>query len=272
MERYHPSREPLGAHELKVNPGWFGEEIAGLGELGWAIGDDERFYRCATEMMSTLYLRRSLDFDDRPAVDEAFERFILADANAKELIRAVMDQPQYRAGQLVDQDDDALTMKENLVRAIGPQQLSRTLAGLTGFTWEYDGFDMMDSDTYGFRLLMGGVDGHALTRPVNDPSLSSVVTIKRLAQAAADYEVSQHLGDGGSHILSAVNPDWTAGDAELEDALAEIYFDLMSIEPDQETVKEYLHLWTEVEALTDSETAWRAVLEAFFRDPYFITY
>jgi hypothetical protein len=272
MERYHPSREPLGAEELKVNPGWFGEEIAGLGELGWAIGDDERFYRCATEMITTIYLRRTVGMQDRDEIDQSFERFILANANAKELIRAVMDQPSYRAGELVDQDDDDLALREKVVRAVGPQQLSRSLNDLTGFTWEYAGFDMMNSDTYGFRLLMGGVDGHALTRPVNDPSLTSVVTVKRLAQAAADYEVDNHIGDGGDHLLSSVNPDWTADDLEMEEVVASFYFQLMGIRPDDETVSEYLDLWADVAAVTDAETAWRAVVEAFFRDPYFITY
>ena len=272
LERYHPSREPSGREALGVEMAYWGEPITGLEDLGWAISRDERFYHCMTETMTGLLLRRRVVEADRADVDAVHKTFIDGKARVKELMLAVMDLPSYQAGSLGAgaTDDDA--DREVLARALSPQQLGATIEELTGYKWESAGFDQMDNDDWGYRVLTGGVDGVALSLPVQESTLTSALVIKRLAQAASYTEASSHLGDGGSTLLADVDLSWEPGDAAFEDKVGDIYFGLTALRADSDTLDAYGALWSEVAAMSDATTAWQAVVEGMLREPAFISY
>jgi len=270
MERYHPEREVAGPRELEVEPAWWGEPITGLSELGWAIADDERFYRCAAEYWTSILYRRSLSIDDRGIVDDHFDAFLNGEARVKELIRAITDSEEYRAGAFSDPADEDTQGATRTVRTMSPHQLSATVEALTGFFWSYEGFDQLDSDQWGFRVLLGGVDGEALTRPAVDPSLTAVVVLKRLAEASAQNSAAQ-LGSGEG-LLGEVDLAWTAEDAEFLALLDALYFQLMGERASDESLDTYASLWSQIEEMTDSQTAWESTLAALLRDPFFYGY
>ena len=74
-----------------------------------------------------------------------------------------------------------------------PDQLSRVLEGLTGFQWTWKGYEQLDNDTLGFRIMAGGVDGTEVTEPQHAPSLTSLLVLQRLAEAAASAAVDAEL-------------------------------------------------------------------------------
>ena len=57
-----------------------------------------------------------------------------------------------------------------------------------------------------------------------------------------------------------------------DDELAEIWFRLTATEADETTLSAYGGLWTELESVSDVETAWQGTLTALFRDPSLLTY
>jgi len=269
MERYHPEREVAGPRELGVNPAWWGEPITGLNELGWAIADDERFYRCTAEYWTSILYRRNLTLEDRGTVDDHFDAFLTGEARVKMLIRAITDSEEYRAGAFKVSEDDDIEIART-VRTMSPNQLSATIQQLTDFHWTYEGFDQLDSDQWGFRVLLGGVDGDALTRPALDPSLTAVVVLKRLAEAAAQKSAA-HLGTGEG-LLGEVSLDWSPEDAAFGTALEALYLQILGERADSASLAAYTEIWTTVASLTDSQTAWEATLGALFRDPLFYSY
>ena len=69
--RYHPERELLGEDYLGVGPGWYGEPLRGLSDLGYAVASDSRFYTCAVETAARALWRRAPtleEFDDLEAL------------------------------------------------------------------------------------------------------------------------------------------------------------------------------------------------------------
>lgn len=272
MERYHPEREPQGEQTLHVEMAYWGEPITGLEELGWAISRDERLYSCMAETMTRLLFRRQLELHDRPELDLLLQTFIEADARVKPLIRKIMALPAYQAGGFTDAATEVDQDRELVTRALSPQQLASTVEALTGFRWTSSNFDQMDNDTTGFRVLMGGVDGEALTLPVNEPTLTSALVVKRLAEAAASWEASSHLGDGGTTLLGGVSADWSADDPALGEAVAAMYFQLTAVRPDTALVGDYVALYGAVADSAGAQAAWTAVLAAMLRETDFITY
>ena len=62
-------------------------------------------------------------------------------------------------------------------RMLTHDQLSDSLEALTGFRWTSNGFDVLDTDSRGHRLLLGGVDGIANRAPQARPeeALKSII-------------------------------------------------------------------------------------------------
>ncbi|HNC95710.1 MAG TPA: DUF1585 domain-containing protein, partial [Myxococcota bacterium] len=185
MQRYHPEREPLGSYLLGKDPGWFGRPLSGLTELGAEIAADPRFARCAAESWAELLWRRELQAGDFNRVEGLRRLYLDNDQRIKPLLRAITDTPVYQAGSLTDQADADTLVVENTTRLIDATLLASVLEDLTGFRWTWQGFEVLDNDTYGFRILGGGVDGSQVTRPQRTPSLTWNLTVQRAAEGAA---------------------------------------------------------------------------------------
>ena len=272
MERYHPEREVQGELALGVEMAYWGEPITGLDDLGRAIGRDERFYRCAAETFTTLLLRRGLELEDRDEVDDALRSLYAADGRVWPMLETITDLPSYQAGGLEDDAGAETDAREVLSRPMSPSQLARSVESVTGFRWQYAGYDQMDNDTYGYRVQLGGVDGIAVTQPGLEPNLGAAVTIKRLAEAAAAHEAHHNLGMHHGTLLGEVDTAWRPGDAEFDATLAAAWFQLTGVRAEEETLSAYGSLWTELEAMSDAPTAWQGTLVALLREPLFVTY
>lgn len=257
--RYHPEREQL-YEDLGVEPGWYGEPIEGLSELGWAVAQDPRFYRCAVESFAEGYWRRSPGVDDFDTI-EAFRADFVADgARPQALIEAILDSDEYA---LATSDDPAV----RTTRMLTPDQLASAVEDLTGFTWTEAGVPLLDEDTHGFRLLAGGVDGSSAFSPQREPGLTWTLVIERLAQGAGDYS-AQNLGSSGP--LADVAPGSVPGDADFDAALESLHRRMYGTRATKAWTADISALWEEVDANDGEQAAWASVIAVMLRDPAFV--
>lgn len=270
---YHPEREVLGERYLGVTPGYYGQPITGLAELGPAIANDSRFYRCAAEQAAELLWRREVALDDYPTVDALREGFLDDELDYVALLARVTQTPEYQLGTLGEGASAAQQERELPWRMLAPDQLASQVEALTGFSWESDGFLQLHNGEPGYRTLAGGVDGWSVTRPQQEPSLTWALVIARLSQAAASYAVERELEDGGERLLlQYVDLDDRPGDPDFDAELQELSLRLFAQPLSTEEQADVEAVWTELEASEGAVRAWRAVVSAWLRDARFVGY
>jgi hypothetical protein len=196
----------------------------------------------------------------------------------KVALRAITDDPLYRAGAVADDAPDALHARARTERLLSVDQMQSSLEDLAGFRWSFAGFDQLGVDTVGYRVLGGGVDGQTVVRPQPEPNLTWALVVERLAQASAWSLVRQELegaGDGGeapARLLAGVTPDSRPGDADFRDALRGLHWRLYAVRADDGWVDAVEALWGEALVREGSPAgAWRVVLSALLRDPLWVS-
>ena len=267
VDVYHPDREALGPVLLGVSPAWYGDPVYGLNELGAHIAADPRYAPCAVQTFTGLLWRREPTLSDRAALMDLQAAFEAGDQRVKPLLAEIIQGEAYRAGGLTDVADDEAATREATLRLLTPQQLSSAVEALTGFHWSWEGFDQLDSDTLGFRVLAGGVDGDSITRPQESPGLTWSLTVQRLAEAAASHAVSLAVEGAAPPLLEGIDVE----SAPTEAWLGALFTTLTALEASDEQLADLAGLWTEVAATDDPSAAWVATLSALLADPAFVT-
>ena len=246
---YHPEREPYGEEVLGVEAGWYGQPVDGLSGLGLAIASDARFDRCQAQQFTEALWRTTLDpLEDADRLDDVVQAWRADELRLSGLLETLVM-------------DDAYALAP--ARHVAADQLATVVEQLTGFVWTTDGFDLMRTDTSGFRTLAGGVDGRYVLKPAPEPSLTQALVTKRLAEAAAEYAVRN--GTFFTVATVATTPDAPEFAQQL-DAWA------WRLTADRADVDGLTALWTEVATYTDAEDAWAAVIAASLRDPALVIY
>ncbi|MES2644974.1 MAG: DUF1592 domain-containing protein [Myxococcota bacterium] len=269
LVNYHPERESLGPELLGVPMGYFGTPLASPAELGPHIAADPRFYTCAVETMAELLWRREVAVDEYATVAALEEDFAAGDWRARALLRAVTDTPQYRAGGLGAGADATVEARERTVRMLGPDALATAVEDLTGFAWQSNGCDQLANDDYGYRVLVGGVDGEQVTRPQQDPSLTWALVVERLAQGGAATAVQRELVEGGERrLFDGITLDTVPADPAFTAQLDTLYLRLFARRPTAAERAADIATW---EAAGDPATGWTALLTILLRDPEFVT-
>lgn len=269
---YHPERELLGPEYLGVEPAWYGTPMTGLSDLGYHVASDTRFYSCAVETMATLLWRRVVNLDDTPELERLRQDFLRADLAVRPLLAELTETAVYQAGGFGIDADDEQRARERVRRQLTPDQLASVLADLTGFVWRYEGFEMMANDTYGYRVLGGGVDGRMVGTPQQEPGLTWLLVVKRIAQAAAAAAVQRDLVEGQGLLIAGVSLDGRPGDDAFEDALDDLHWRLYAVRAEADWRAEIGVLWAAVEAEDGAEAAWRTALTVMLRDPLLVSY
>ena len=270
MSNYHAEREPLGASSLGVTPEFFGRPVAGLAELGQLIGEDPRFARCTARSVAELLWRRDVGVADFDRVEGLRQAYLDGGERLKPLIAAVTDTAVYRAGGMTESIGETEADAEATVRLLNATLLRSTLDDLVGFAWEANGFDLLDNDTTGFRVMAGGVDGDQVTRPQDAPNLTWSLTLERAAEAASQVAV-QDLGQAGT-LLEGVSAETQPTDAAFQTQLDTLSWRLLGERATVEELDELSTLWAAVGQTEGPQAAWRAVLVATMRDPRFGSY
>lgn len=264
ISEYHPERELFWQEFTGVQPGYYGTPGQDMSDLGQQLAQDPRLPQCFVEQSLELLLARESRLEDTAEMTRLREVFLAEDLRVKPLIRAVVDSPQYRAG---DTDEPGYVP----VKLLGTDLLASSVEDLTGFRFTYLGYDMLSTDTYGLRTLAGGVDGNFVTSPATDPTTTMVLVQERLAQAAAQHAVeTDRLFP---HVDFGETP---ATDREaMVEQIQFLHLRVLGqrVAADGPEVEANLALWEDLYAIdADAPAAWTGVLTVLLRDPLFLTY
>jgi hypothetical protein len=259
---YHPERERLGEYYLSAPPSWYGTPLDGAAALPAAVAADGRLVDCAVRRFTEGLWRREVAVEDFAALQELEADFVAGGLRVSALLVAITDTDEYRAGEhLADADDISLARIAN-ARILSPAQLADAVEQLTGYRWIFEGFDQLDNDTWGYRVLAGGVSPPSVEEISEDHTVTRDLVIKRLAQAAG-----RHAVDSGA-LDASITPD----DAAFSDALIALHRRMLSATPDADWLADAEALWRDVAALSDAEQAWASLVSVMIRDPAFWTY
>ena len=277
VDRYHTEREPLGAFLMQVEPAWFGTPTANLREMAVQLAADPRYAQCAVESTAEMLWRRSPGLDDHAVVSELLEVYEESGSRMHPVYTAVTQTRRYRAGSFGGRATEADREREVLDRLMTGDTLSSALEELTGWTWTYEGFEQLDNDSEGHRLLVGTVDGNYQTRPQQGPSLTWALVHQRASEAAAAHVVAQDL-DGGEdrRLLTRVDLETRPGGEAFEAQLGDLALRLWGLPLDEARLGTLSELWTAASEAEAGEAghdaaraAWAAVLTAMLLDPDF---
>ena len=261
---YHPEREVLGPVILDVDAAWFGQPVTGLSTLVQHMAVDDRFHACAVEQFTEGLWQRESTFADWASLLMLRDEYDAGDQRIEPLVRAILDTDDYRAGAAAD-------TSHNTARLVMPDQWSTVIEDLTGFKWAWNGFDQLDNDTYGYRVMAGGVDGLQVTRAGTEPTVTGALVLQRLSEAGAGLWVETELG-GGSGVLGAVDASMQPSDPAWSAARDALFWRILARRPDTEDRAAIDALWTAVAEDQGAAEAWAVLISALLRHPESVQY
>lgn len=262
-------------------PGYFGNRDGErLDDLGRQIAEDPRFSLCAVQRFASGFTGVPRDALELHEVDRLNDWFIRTNYDAKKLVEEILMSPQYRVagpryqppmnGGLArnPSDYDARGLK-----LLAPEQLNRMLADLSGFGWKMaapDGYDLLENDIYGFRMMAGGFDSLFVTAPSQTVNATHILTLRMAAADAAGKLVDAEfaLGAGDRRFLDRVDPG-TVDQAAIREQAAALYKALYGEVIATESVEagEVYDLWLKVYTRSNDGTyAWKVTMAAMLSD------
>ncbi|MFT5584211.1 MAG: hypothetical protein ACI9VR_001796 [Cognaticolwellia sp.] len=266
---YYPARELMWQTQGGPEPALYGQPGASLYDLGQQIAADPRFSECAVRQGFEGLLGRPAELQDTAALTEHREAFIQGDLTLRTLYRSLVDDPLYRSA---DPDFTGTTPK----RLMSPALLARQVESLTGFSWTWEGGEMMSNDTSGVRLLAGGADGLLSQTQAQDYSLTSVLVQQRLAEGASAFVVEQDsLSLAADRRLFGLLTDLSSPpkDSVLRAQINDLCRSTWSRSPSPQEEEGLVALWEGLyESSGSAETAWTLLLSGLLRHPDFMEY
>jgi hypothetical protein len=243
-------------------PGYMGTPDHDLAGLATQIAADPRFVRCATTRVYENLIGRAATEADFDAISRHEQAFRDGGLTLRALYRSVVRDPVYRGA--ADGDRPAIAHK-----LMSPEVLQSAVANLTGFAPTSSQQDVMRNDPTGLHVLGGGLDARSGDTPPALASTSRVLVHQRVAEAAADHELSAPATS--RRLLAGV--DMTT--APSGDQLAAWVARTQGISRDAASAfaGELAALFAAVRADGQPvEQAWIAVISAVLRDPEFVNY
>jgi hypothetical protein len=276
IKTYSESMEDRWITMTSRRPGYFGYNAGSrLDSLGEVIAEDPRFSMCAVKRFSrglTGTLMNDLDFTE---MDRLHDYFVATDYDAKALVTEIVMSPIYRMGAPLEESAaDIVGLK-----LLGPEQLNRMFNELTGFRWRLDaplGYNLLENDIYGFRMMSGGYDSIYTTAPANTVNATHILTLRMAAADAAGRVVDAEfaMSPGDRRLLRLVSDGDTDHGPVREQAAAlyrMLYGDTIAVDSQEAT--DITELWQAGYDRSGSTThAWKLVLTALFSDVRIVFY
>jgi hypothetical protein len=267
---FHPERELAWRNYTGIAPGYFGEPGSTLADLGRFLAADKRFPECIVKQSWQLLLGREATLDDTAALSRHRNAFVDGGGTLSALLGSIVWDRHYLSGPT----DDAGATPIKLVTA---DLMASQVKDLTGFVWEYEGYDMMRTDQVGVRLLAGGFDGANATTPARTPNATLLLVQERLAELGAAYVVAQDAVTDSPRLFDEVDFTETPedGEAVMIRQVQSLFWRLYGerIAADGEEAVAVLELWRDLyQAEGNIASTWAAVLSALLRDPEMLVY
>jgi hypothetical protein len=263
-------------------PGYFGAEVTGgLAELGNNIAQDPRFAQC---VVRTVYgYVAQMDRSAVPLETVAAYQKLFEDSgfNVRTLAKAIVLSPEF----LLDGNGSDGTVGLLNMR---PEAIGRTVSALTGFVWRagyddedcrafgcYGTVDLMNNDNFGFRTMMGGVDGMYVTAPVWDTTPTRLFALDALASEAAAWVVANDLQEDDPSqrtLLTELEDPLLTADVQAQ--LADLHFRFYGqrVDADDAELAPILALMNEARSSHDATELWTLAVAAMLQDPELLFY
>lgn len=271
LSHYHPDRERDWEDTTQVTPAYYGTPVRSVAELGRLIAQDERYVSCVVEQAWSLMVQRSAGIEDQEELLRHREAFLAGGTTLRSLYRSILASESWRA--TVGTDPTHVPWK-----LLDADQLGTAVEALTGYRFVVEGHDVLATDLYGTRSLLGGVSIGSATSAATVATPALVLYQERLAQAAGMY-VARADADDPAEARLLTRIDFTETPATDPDTMAAQVQDLLlrvlskDVPADDPEVTALLDLWTEVhDADGDPVTAWAAVVTVLLRRPEFLVY
>jgi len=273
VEMYFSDREGLWQRATGREPAFFGLGGSTLDDLGTLIAEDPRFSLCAAERFYTYFAQ--IDAVDMPFGLRAWLQEVFVDSgfDAKALTRAIMLSPQFAVA--YGETDAAAEQAVGLKKA-RPAQLARMMEELTGFQWKTNvrGFgdvELLQNDTFGFRVLGGGIDSFFVIQPSHTMNATASLMLRSLATQAAGFAVDSDFSQPADQrrLLTAVEAT-TRDESAIRTQLVSVHARLhgLLLQTDSADVDDSYALFRGALERTDNVArAWKTTLAAMLQDP-----
>ena len=264
---YHPEREWDGERDLGNSMAWYGKPMRAPADLGLRISEDERFLTCAAEQLAERLWRRELVPEDDGRIETMVYKMRQQNQQYSVLFQEILNSPEYRLG---SEEDSADVRSVSAGKMMTAHQIRWAFEDLTGFRWESNGLDLLDNDEYGYRILLGGIDGRSVNRWQQAPSLTRQLTLKRLSQMSAEHAVSIAWID--PYALDVFNQqdisNLSSESANFDEIVAMWYLRLLGVEITESELNIYRQRFAEVEEDSGREQAWTMALSVTLRNSH----
>lgn len=291
LKFFDVAEEDLWSYWQLRPPGYFGQPAESVIDLGELIADDPRFAACTARTFAGYLTQTDRDAVPDDYAEQLRQVFVDSGYSARALVEAiVLSEPFASAGV---RNDPSQTMFGAGLLTIRPEQLTRTLEDLAGFRWManqdapncadygnncWGGVDLVNSDVYGFRSMMGGIDSWTVTHPTHTPTPTKMLAMGKLADEAAGFVVLADFRPGISvaerKLLTLVEAT-TTDEALVRQQIVALLDRILALQASAEdpVVEDLLTLWTDASyRAADPREGWRVVLSALFQDPALVFY
>lgn len=284
IKTYSADLEPRWQQGTGREPGYFGNvaEDPDLATLAESIADDPGFSMCSVRRFQAGLTGVHIKDLELPETDRLHDWFLRTDFDAKALVEEIVMSPNYRiagpavgATDVVDQDVHGLKL-------LSPEQLNRMLREMTGnakgtnadgFGWRMaapDGYDLLENDIYGFRMMAGGYDSRFVTAPAHTVNATHILTLRMASADAASRLLARDFERerGNRRIMREVDAD-TTGEAEIRAQLVDLnkYLYGEVLTSTDADVNDAYTLWSTVYAReNDPVYAWTVTVAAMLSD------
>jgi len=275
MSVYHPEREYLGSYYLEQDPSWFGKPLDSPADLGPLLATDSRYLSCSVEQVAKVLWDRETDLNDFMTLQDIEDEFVGGGLRFSSLLKAIVSRSDYRVGALLETADMNSEERLTSLRLLPSDVLKSAVFDLTGFRWTEQGYDMLENDTKGYRILLGGVDGVTVHESERNPTVSQQLALKRFTQAAADYVVEHDwsAASDGRILFGSFNPqELTAGDSAFDGFINQLHLRFYGISPGTERMELDKNKWSQLSNEFGPKQAWKSLVSVYLRDPSFWTY
>ncbi len=239
------------------DPALYGEPVPDLGALGQAIARDPRFADCTARRFWSWMTRTDPASAPEAVVAELADALVASGWDARELMIAAATHPEFA---------------EAPPAAVRPEQLARAIEALTGARWagvapdpSWGEVDLATTDRFGFRTLLGGLDGWDVTASEPGALPTRELAHAWLAEEAARAVVQgDALGDPPLLIHGLATDERAA-----REQLARLHLAVLAevVDPRGSQVDSDWALLHGLLERSDPAHAWTVVLAAFLQDP-----
>jgi hypothetical protein len=269
VRRYHPEQERLWAELGGPPPGFRGEEVSGLAELGRRIAEDPGYSSCFVRRSFEALLRRPPQAEEGEVVDAALERFRAGGLKVRDAWRAIVASDAYRNAE-----------GDHSPKVVSPAMLSSFIEDLTGFRWAEGDWDLMRAPLRGYAPLAGGVDGITRNIGIIEPTPTLAAVVAQFAAMAARTAAEHDLADPlQARLLTRVDGsearDGGTGERRARDQILDLHLRVLGevVADGDEMVEAEFDLWADMlEGGAPPTAAWTAVITVLLRQPDVVVY